>query len=973
MASEKMATLAKFYQHDLFHFLENHRCSKGKEATLTGMGEINGKWLIPDEEYPKLLDHLHDYLFVQGNRSLGFVEQPRMDAPKPLLIDLDFHYPKDKALVRRFNETHIKSFCNEIMKAYEHFFDMSQYKDTNIRFFVTLRPQPYDAKEKIKDGIHIVSPEATLSNDKWNVIRNYLLKQNVIEKVFGGTGYMNREDDVYDKSMGRKQGWMFYGASKSETAAYQLTNVMIYDPESKTWDEEPKELYSPRELLELMSVRYNVEDDINEVVPGKKEEYNSLIENKYANTIQPIEQIQIIQEHNDMIDDPRKSIVLAAIESILPKSEDDLNIIKQLVLECLSQDRADNRDDWIRVGWCLHNMNQTDEMFDIWMEFSKKSPKFRENDISQLRRDWHHGMRKEGDGPRLGIPSLHKWARDDNLERYKEIIDADIHEYIIRQTDATHYHVAMLMKKMFGPVYIASIDSRNTDWYHYDELLNMWRHISQGMQLKKKICLDVADKISDAAKIVRQRDKNMKAEIKEKTNDDDNDDQETIYTKKFKKLIKMQGQLYTSGFNDSVMKMCSILLHEEDFANKLNLNPYLYGCVNGVLELRHKSAHDKREHVIFREGRPEDYVSFLAGRNHPETDPIRYIPYSDYVKAKDPRLQEIQDFFCKLFPREDLKKHVLKLLASCLEGMNREQLFYFFIGVGSNGKSKLITLMKLVFGDYQTSLQATVFTRKRPEAGAANPDIIAIKCRRFIYSQEPDHNEPLNTSRMKQMSGEDMIEARGLFKDQDKFKVMGKIFMLCNRLPGISTMDNGTWRRIRVIPFESRFEEPDHPDLLAQRPNVYPRDNNLDEKLMTWREPFLSYLVHLYETEYIPNGLQPEPAVVKQESEKYKADYDSFAKFRMDRIRERSNGYNEVTGEKVSIKEIAKCYKRWADLTNTKRMEAKELEHRCEEGFGDSHGKKVYEHIRVFLEEEDVDEFDRLHMENRDHPGTDIV
>jgi hypothetical protein len=105
----------------------------------------------------------------------------------------------------------------------------------------------------------------------------------------------------------------------------------------------------------------------------------------------------------------------------------------------------------------------------------------------------------------------------------------------------------------------------------------------------------------------------------------------------------------------------------------------------------------------------------------------------------------------------------------------------------------------------------------------------------------------------------------------------------------------------------------------------------------------------------------------KQESDKYKADYDSFAKFRMDRIRERRDGYDEVIGEKVTIKEILKCYKRWADVTNTTRIEAKEVEYRCEELFGDSHGKKMYEHIRVFLEEEDVEEFDKLHAENQEN------
>jgi P4 family phage/plasmid primase-like protien len=953
MTVERMNTLDKFHQHELFHFLHQHPCTKGKDATITGMGDLQGKWCIPDEEYPKLIDLLNDYLFVQGNRPLGFVEQPRAEGAKPLLIDLDFHYSKDKALVRRFTERHIKDFCKEIINAYKYFFDMSNYGNVNIRFFVTLRPQPYADTQKIKDGIHIVCPEATLTNEKWNAIRNYIMKKNVIHKIFGETGYINKDEDVYDKAMGRKQGWMFYGASKPSIPAYQLSNVLLYDPSSDSWDEEPKEIYTPKELLTLMSVRYNVEEDINDVKEEKLDEFENYanptaLPTTTAADTQTLEKAAAITAAN--------APVVATIATMLPQTEEELNVLRAMVLECLSVDRANDHDNWMRVGWCLHNINPNDEMFDLWMEFSKKSPKWQDHrhfEVPQLRRDWHHGMRKDGDGPRLGIRSLYKWARDDNLERYKQIIDADTCEYIIRQTDATHYHIAKLMGKMFGSVYIASIDSRSTEWFYYDELLNMWRHMNQGMELKKKICIEVADKIQDAANIIGSR-------LSSSSNAGDKE----LHVNKLKQLHEMQGKLYSSGFNESVMKMCATLFYEEDFTNKLNVNPYLFGCINGILELRNKAPHDTREHVIFRQGRPEDYVSYLAGRNYPETDPIQYHPYSEYKKAKDPRLDEINDFFEKLFPREDLRKHVLKLLASCLEGMNREQLYYFFIGIGSNGKSKLVTLMKLVLGDYQTSLQATVLTRKRPEAGAANPDIMAIKGRRFIYSQEPDHQEPLNTSRMKQFSGEDMVEARGLFKDQEKFKVMGKMFMMCNRLPPIATMDNGTWRRIRVIPFESRFEEPDHPDLIAKRPGVYPRDNNLDEKLLSWREPFLSYLVDIYEREYIPNGMQPEPAVIKQESEKYKADYDSFAKFRMDRIRERRDGYNEVTGEKVTIKEIVKCYKRWADVTNTKRMEMKELEHRCEEAFGDSHGKKTYEHLRVFLEEEDVEEFDKQHAEN---------
>jgi P4 family phage/plasmid primase-like protien len=341
-------------------------------------------------------------------------------------------------------------------------------------------------------------------------------------------------------------------------------------------------------------------------------------------------------------------------------------------------------------------------------------------------------------------------------------------------------------------------------------------------------------------------------------------------------------------------------------------------------------------------------------------DPIQYHKYD----PNDPKQKEIQEFFAKLFPRPDLRKHVLKVLSSCLEGTNREQLFYLFQGVGSNGKSKLIHLMKVTFGDYQTSFHTTVLTRKRPESGAANPDIMAMKCRRFIHSGEPDRGESLNTSRMKQFSGEDLVEARALFSDQEKFTIMGRMFMLCNELPPVSSMDNGTWRRIRVIPFESRFEDADHPDLKAGKPNFYVKDKDLDSKLTNLREAFLALLVHIYETEYIPNGISPEPDIVKQQSERYKADFDVFAAFRSDRIRERRNGYEELTNEVVALKDIAKAYRRWADATSSKKMDVKEIEHKCEEAFGDSRGKKIYTHIRVFMEEEDVEEFDKLHEEN---------
>ena len=85
---------------------------------------------------------------------------------------------------------------------------------------------------------------------------------------------------------------------------------------------------------------------------------------------------------------------------------------------------------------------------------------------------------------------------------------------------------------------------------------------------------------------------------------------------------------------------------------------------------------------------------------------------------------------------------------------------------------------------------------------------------------------------MKQFSGEDVVEARGLFEDQQRFRITGKLFMMCNRLPPIHAMDRGTWRRIRVLLFGSKFVDKSDPELKIGRPNVFPRD-------MIWTQNFV--------------------------------------------------------------------------------------------------------------------------------------
>ena len=929
-----MATNTELYnEHELSRFLALHRASPsdGANASMTGMGEIKGRWKISDEEYPAFLNLLHDYLFVKHGRCMNFVEQPKKGEPKPLLIDLDFRYSADTSLTRAFGISHIECFTHRIVEGLQEFFSLEPY-DT-LRFFVTLRPAPYKEGSKQKDGVHVLCPDIALSNEKQAALRKWLLSKNYVRDSFANTGYVNSDDNVYDESMTRKQGWIFFGDSKPSIPAYQLEAVISYNPRQNIWVQETTSEYSSRDLIELLSVRYNIVEDINEVKTEAMDMYQTLLTAPISTEPPPV---GVPTEGENAIID-----AINYLYSGKTVGEQEFMMIRRFVMECLKEQWWEDYEKWIRVGWCLNNISQTEEMFNLYKEFSEKSGKSGETDWSKVRQNWFRGMNKLGDGPRLTERSLRKWARDDNPEIYDSIIKGNISEYILSEVEGSHFHIASLMKKMYGNTYVASVNPKSTEWFKYDDEINMWKKINQGIELRTKISIDVASEI-ESTRAIRCRDEMNKPGIRP--------ERKEWLEKKLKDLLKVESQLYSNGFTESVMKMATQQFCEEEFMNKLNVDPFLFGCRNGVIELRAKEGGS--EHVIFRQGRPEDYISFLGGRNIPDSEPINYIPYD----PKDPRQAEIADFFTKLFPRKDLCSYVLRLLASCLEGANREQCYYTFTGRGGNGKSKLIELMRLTFGDYQTSMASTVLTRARPQAGAANPELMVTKNKRFIYMQEPDEKEPINTSIMKQFSGEDMIEARALYGDQEKFRISGKICMMCNELPPVTSMDEGTWRRIRVVPFESTFVPEGHIDLTTKKPNTFPRDPKLDEKLRNWREPFLSLLVHIYSSQYIKNGLNPVPNIVLEASTKYKEKFDIAAKFESDRVRMPVTLEDQLDckTEPITTSQITSIFTNWVKESKVRSIPASQMLERLISKYGGPERANKWTTIKVFTTDEDA-------------------
>ncbi len=896
---------------------------------MTGMGEDRGSYKVEDDEYDAFLKLLHNHIYVGGKpaRSSNLIERCRepQQSFRPPLVDLDFRYEVGAPLVRHFTGDDIQHFISEYIAAMVYFSKVEDLTEDLI-FWHLEKPGPEKDKGEHKDGVHIQCANLTTNSKYQYGIRGFLLQRDIINRLFGEHGVKNPAEDCYDVTVLKSNGWFFYGACKPDKPPYKLIRgwrVTIADVKEALDGGDPAnfdelveiihdvmtEVVPSKDNLELMkmlSVRRNhTAATALDLRPIRKEEWEDLMVNwgsgkaTAANavtavvpTITHVTDVGQKEAENQMVVTDTSD---GGIRVTNPINEDDIKLCYRLFKECVNAEkRASEYQDWVNCAILLKNVANTEESFAVWVDLTRRvDPGHKKATYSEsyLREKWN--LVRVDESRKLGMGSLQLWSKLDNKEKYESILSETFTKWIVNLGRDTETHIASFVCLMYKQEFRCSFGKgRKNEWYQYPKLAHSWKQMKTPTILRARLSEEVRKQYWEAEKEVGNKANNIGGADK---NTEDN-----IWTEKKKKIATIQVNLEKTIFKDHVLRECQEKFEDNEFIERLNSNPYILGVANGVLDLRHHDENDK-PCVLFRDGVPEDNISFQMGRNDPDMDAI---PYEVYVPSNPTPTQKlVTEFFERIYPDPVLREYVMTLLSSCLEGTNKEQRFYVMQGKGSNGKSMIEMLMELTFGDYGTSVSTTVFTRKKPDSGSANPDIITIKCRRYIHTGEPDDNEKINTAIMKQYTGGDRVAARGLFADQEKFSITGKIFMSCNDLPPVSKTDNGTWRRIRVIPHVSTFKDPGDPAINPAQ-NIYEKDLDLENKLRHWRTAFLGILVWYYQEHYLTHGLK-EPASVTAASDKYKEESDMFMQFIGETF------VLEADAGPVSVKEFRSLFANW--------------------------------------------------------------
>ena len=170
-------------------------------------------------------------------------------------------------------------------------------------------------------------------------------------------------------------------------------------------------------------------------------------------------------------------------------------------------------------------------------------------------------------------------------------------------------------------------------------------------------------------------------------------------------------------------------------------------------------------------------------------------------------------------------------------------------------------------------MPVTLITQKRAASNAClTPELIKNKGKRLVTLQEPDEDEKIHVGAMKELTGGDKIQARGLHKDPIEFKPQWKIVLTSNVLPEVTANDEGTWRRIRVTEFISKFRDPSK--IKPEHKYHFPIDYDLSYKLKLWCEAFMFILINEYKN-YKKHGII-EPDEVIKNTKTYQEESDSF-------------------------------------------------------------------------------------------------
>jgi len=533
--------------------------------------------------------------------------------------------------------------------------------------------------------------------------------------------------------------------------------------------------------------------------------------------------------------------------------EDDM----MSVLSGLSQERCDTYSNWIKVGMALKHSGYSCEMWDEW---SKRSTKYQHGSCHTA---WN-GF-KERDKP-ITVRSLYAWLKEDNYDMFMTLQGKNqaILENLLVATNASiadAFYDMNPFRYLYSTVdgwYVLQenrtwICTGSTDVLSIPNLLNTIR----------KECCDVLGQLM--------------LKLNKKKEEDD---------MKHQALVNALKRVSSSSFLRGVVAFLSGLYYVPNVERQFNEKRHLFAFLNGVLDTTTQT---------FRAIEPDDYITVTCGYE-----------WRDIVADEK---EMVLAFLQKIFPKEGVLRYILLALSRTLVGSNSEQLFHVFTGMGANGKSCLMDLCKIVFGDYYQTFTATYLTKESDGKDKPLPEFAAARYARMLVTSEPDVRDKFQVNIIKNITGNEEVSFRGMYaKMVTKYIPQFKLWILTNDMPRLSKFDQAIERRMRCIHFSTRFV------YAPKAENEALRDDSLGEQFKTvegWKYGLLGLLLDAF---FSSQGLKLEmPEEVREFTDAYMLENNPVGAWLRLRY--------EMTGRRDDMVQKTELYQAFLDDTGVQKTQ----------------------------------------------------
>lgn len=918
-----MAPTVSQFDEYLKLFQHNTKISSDITHTRIGSKELNiygGCYYVSEDKRHEFYQKYYDHVFVKHRQE--YLTEKQLIKDGPILVDLDLHY--DPSVDTRL---HTKDHITDLVMLYAECIGKLVKVENNVPIdvFVLEKPNVNVLDIKTKDGIHLII--GISMHKALQVMLRELVKEE-IKTMWEELPIINTWDGVLDEGVTCGHcNWQMYGSRKPGHKAYEMTGhyKIIYNQMLNQWDLEEYDVseFNLRENLHLLSAQYTGYKSY-EVKQEFKETYDKKVELFYKKNKKTLTKKKANLVMNE---DASDETGLTNVEILDKKIEELFADIRPTDYEIKEIHNyvmilpdtfygPGSYDKWIRVGWALKNTSE--KLFLSWVKMSSKSNEFSFDQIDDMYEKWQKFEYKNEDG--LTSRSIMYWAKNNSTKEQYDAVRNETIDYFILESiqTSTEYDFANVLYNIFKDLFVCASIKGNI-WFQYKG--HKWEKIDSGSSLRLMISKDMHDIYVNKCAIYTDMLQSM----------DQTDERYDNYRKLTNKIADICVLLKKTSWKNNIMREAQELFFDGEFINKLDQNPYLMCFNNGVVDF--KTA-------VFRRGQPDDYLSMSTN--------IDYIQYTSNKQSRDISV-EIDEFMRQLFPNPDLLKYMWEHLASCLIGTNDNQTFNIYTGSGANGKSKLVDLMSKLLGDYKGVVPLQLITQKRTVIGSTSSEIVQLKGKRYAVMQEPSKGDSINEGIMKEITGGDPIQGRALWSESITFIPQFKLVVTTNTMFDIKNNDDGTWRRIRVCDFESKFLEKPYEEECKFPRDLYPYqfviDKRLDSKFNNWAPIMMSKLVELA---FKTKGNVTDCKKVLSASDEYRNSQDYLAQFTKDKIMKNPGG-------SIKKMELSETFKQWYTSNYGRSVpKGKELYDFMDKRYG-AYKNGKWSNITIIYDEEDGD------------------